>query len=91
MKAVSCWKCVHYTPMSEWDNRSPCGKDHKPRFYKSKGIRWEFADPEHWGHKRRCQDYKMRPPRPEIIVEYGYGRGLPMATCTPVGYILVKK
>ena len=91
MKAVNCYKCVHYVPMSEWDGRSPCVKGHKPRFYKSKGLRWEYDRPYHWGHKRVCEDFKEKPPRPEVIVEYGYGRGLPMATCTPVGYIRVKK
>jgi hypothetical protein len=91
VKAVNCFKCIHYTPMPDWDWRSPCGKGHKPRFYKSKGIRWEYDKPDHWGHKRVCTDFRGKPPRPEVIVEYGYGRGLPMATCTPVGYILVKK
>ena len=72
MKAVNCYKCIHYTPMPEWDWRSPCGKGHKPRFYKSKGLRWEYSSPDHWGHKRVCSDYKAKPPRPTVIVELGY-------------------
>jgi hypothetical protein len=46
--------------MPEWDWRTSCGKGHKPRFYKSKGIRWEFDKPDHWGHKRVCTDFKER-------------------------------
>lgn len=72
VKAVNCFKCIHYTPMPDWDWRSPCGKGHKPRFYKSKGLRWEFANPEHWGHKRVCADFKERPPRPTVIVAPGH-------------------
>jgi hypothetical protein len=74
VKAVNCYKCSNYRPLNEWDNRSPCEKGHKPRFYKGKGLRWNYENPKHWGHKRICDDYKERSPRPTVIVEYGYGR-----------------
>ena len=72
MKAVNCYKCQFYFPVTDWDGRSPCGKNHKPRFYKSKGLRWEYENADHWGHKRVCADFTARPPRPTVIVELGY-------------------
>ena len=82
MKAVNCYKCSHYFPVTDWDGRDPCDKGHKPRFYKGKGLRWNYENPEHWGHKRVCADYKERAAKPvkyAIIVEPGYAtrRGQP--------------
>ena len=72
MKAINCFKCQFYFPVTDWDGRYPCDKGHKPRFYKGKGLRWEPDNAEHWGHKRVCTDFVARPTRPKFIVEIGY-------------------
>ena len=89
-RAVNCHDCIHNLPIRFCEDFH-CGKGHKPRHYVPTSIRDEMENPLKYGWKRRCGDYKARPPCPEVIVEYGYGRGLPMATSTPAGYIVKGK
>ena len=89
-RAVNCHDCIHNLPIDFCEDFH-CGKGHKPKHYFPKTVRDLMAEPLKYGWRRRCEDYKARPSRPEVIVEYGYGRGLPMATCTPVGYIVKGK
>ena len=72
-RAVNCHDCIHNLPIDFCEDFH-CGKGHKPRHYFPPNIRDLMAEPLKYGWRRRCADYKARPPRPDVIVEYGYGR-----------------
>jgi hypothetical protein len=56
MKAQWCDQCKHYDPKLDADMKSPCGKGHRPRFYKPLTI--SQAHSGDWGWKRRCEDFE---------------------------------